>query len=123
MHALWRPLDILVIALACATIATSYALLWRPATQGTQARITSPFQPPLYVQLDHEHHLDVTGALGDSRLQITPGAIRFIASPCRAKRCIHSGWIRLGGELAACLPNRIAVEILDASARLDAIAF
>lgn len=119
----WRPLDILVLGLATALVAASYLFLWRPSAPGIQARVTSPHQAPIYLQLDQDETLEIAGSLGPSHLQIKQGAIRFTASPCRAKRCIHRGWIRHGGELAACLPNRVAVEILDASNGHDAVVF
>lgn len=47
-------------------------------------------------------------------LEVGSGKIRFLASTCRDKICVHSGWLSRPGETAACLPNRVAVRLAGA---------
>jgi hypothetical protein len=49
--------------------------------------------------------------------------VRFLASPCRGKQCIRSGWLAHEGDFAACLPNGVAVEVLGPERGLDAINY
>jgi hypothetical protein len=51
------------------------------------------------------------------------GRIRFVASPCTGKQCIHSGWLDNDGEFAACLPNLISITITGRNPRFDSINF
>ena len=46
-------------------------------------------------------------------LLITDGKICFDESTCRDKICIKSGYLSRPGETAACLPNRVAIKIVD----------
>jgi len=45
-------------------------------------------------------------------LQVKDGAIRFYSSTCRDKICVNAGFLSKPGQMAACLPNRVAVEIV-----------
>ncbi len=55
-------------------------------------------------QLAMEHNNNVIIEYGE-------GGIRFIASDCPDKVCIHTGNISQSGQVAACLPNDIIVMV------------
>lgn len=82
-------------------------------------------KPPLRLNLDHAHQVHLIGRLGESILAIESGKIRFIASPCRGKQCIHAGWLTHGGDFSACLPNRISVTVhsTEENEQFDSIAY
>lgn len=63
------------------------------------------------LDLHHDQTLTVHGAIGDSTIQVADERVRFLDSPCQNKLCIHSGWIKHGGETVACLPNRLSVQL------------
>lgn len=78
------------------------------------------------IDMQHDQHLNIHGAIGDSTLQVAGGSLRFTDSPCSNKLCIHSGWIKYGGEAVACLPNRLSVQLArnaDTNGSFDAINF
>lgn len=75
------------------------------------------------IDMQRDQTLTVHGAIGDSTLQVTNGRLRFTASPCSNKLCIHSGWIKYGGEAVACLPNRLSVQLARSDDGFDAINF
>jgi hypothetical protein len=115
--------DMVVIALALLLLPYLYINYWGDATRGEQARILVGGEEFAVVSLHENKRLSIPGTLGISLLEIHDGKIRFIASPCRNKNCVHSGWLSLGGEFAACLPNRISVQVIGRQARFDAINF
>ncbi|MEO7558260.1 MAG: NusG domain II-containing protein [Gammaproteobacteria bacterium] len=116
--------DAVVIALALILLPYLYLTYWGgAATQGEQARILRGGQQIALVSLHEHRHLSIAGVLGPSLLEIKDGKIRFIDSPCRNKQCVHSGWVSLGGEFAACLPNRISVQVVGREPRFDSINF
>jgi hypothetical protein len=61
--------------------------------------------------LDAPREVDLAGPLGTTRLVITADGARITASPCALKACMGMGPARRPGDLLACLPNRILVEI------------
>jgi len=105
-------------------IVTSCFYFWKtePASYAT---IKSPQKAPLHVNLDHEKIYTIQGALGISRIEVTHGKIRFTDSPCHNKFCIQHGWQQQHGDLTACLPNRISIQLANArdAANYDAINF
>ena len=46
--------------------------------------------------------------------QVKNGTIAFIASDCPDKICVKTGFISHPGQMAACLPNRVAIKIVAA---------
>lgn len=120
--ALTRADSVILIA-ALALLAFLFIRFWGDATQGEQARILVGGKEFSVVSLYKDQRLHIPGALGVSELEISAGKIRFVDSPCQGKQCIHTGWLALGGEVAACLPNRITVQVIGREPRFDAINF
>lgn len=105
-------------------VISSYFYLWQ-TTPAAYAIIKSPLQDALRVNLNDSRIYNIKGTLGISRIEVAQGKIRFIDSPCRNKFCIQHGWQQHHGDLTACLPNRISLQLtrFDASAYYDAINF
>jgi len=55
-------------------------------------------------------------------LEVGEGKARFLESDCHDKICIKTGYIQKCGEVAACLPNRVAIEIKCVENEFDAIS-
>ena len=96
---------------------------WRDEGAADSAVITALGQATRHVSLRHDQMLVVPGPLGASVLEIKAGRVRFRASPCRGKQCIHSGWLSRAGDFAACLPNRVSVTLTGAGAQYDAVNY
>jgi len=98
-------------------------LYWQPDSPAASfAVIFSPSQPPQLVELSHPQQLHIQGRLGISVIEVAPWKIRFLSSPCSGKQCIHAGWLKSRGDLVACLPNQIKLELPN-SEPFDAIAY
>ena len=117
------PGDVMVFLSALILLGFLYSSYWRDAYLGNQAAIMLAGKHWMNVDLFQNQWIDVPGPLGISKLQVEDGKIRFVQSPCDGKQCIHQGWISHGGELAACLPNKVSVQILSADPRFDSINF
>ena len=55
--------------------------------------------------------IDIEGAIGTSRIEISGGTARFLDSPCPNKTCVQSMPISETGEWSACLPNQVFLRI------------
>ena len=117
------PGDVMVFVSALILLGFLYSNYWREAFLGNQAAIMVAGKHWLNVDLFQNQWIDVPGALGVSKLQVEDGKIRFVQSPCENKQCIHQGWIRQGGEVAACVPNKVSVQVLSPDPRFDSINF
>jgi hypothetical protein len=115
--------DKLLVLFAILVAASSYYLAWQPSTAGSYVKIYQP--NTLYKQqsLNDTTRLHVPGKLGDSVLEIDQGRVRFQSSPCTGKFCVHAGWLQQAGEVMACLPNGIHIEIHGGESHFDALAF
>jgi hypothetical protein len=115
--------DWIAVTLALALLPALYAGLWQVGGPGQSVEIWTPDHKPMILPLDQERTVHVHGPLGNSVIEIHDGKARFLSSPCAAKTCIHAGWQSRGGETAACLPNRVSIEILGGKQRYDSINF
>ncbi len=116
-----RPGDMVVFVLAAGLVGASYAYFWGPRAEGDTAVISVGHRPVAEISLLEDATVPVEGLIGDSVLQVEGGRIRFIDSPCPGRYCIHMGWIDRTGEVAACLPNGVVVEIRGGHREFDAI--
>ncbi len=104
--------DIFLLLLAILALPFVYLHYWQPATAGTTVRIMRDETLVRELALNKDQEIAIDGLLGNSRLQIKDGKIRFIDSPCSSKVCVHKGWLSHSGDFNACLPNRISIEIM-----------
>ena len=117
-----RADKILLVIVICA-LPFLYARLWFPDEQVRYIRIQAGAEEPVTAELDPDRILQVHGPLGDSIIEIKELQARFLSSPCKGQQCVHSGWLEAAGELAACLPNRVSIQLLGRHPRFDSIIF
>jgi hypothetical protein len=115
--------DRVLVVLALCTIALLYRHLWTDQGTANGLRIQVADAAATVTTLATDRHIQVAGPLGDSTIEIRAGKARFLSSPCPGQVCVHSGWLREAGHLAACLPNRISIQLLGSRPRFDAINF
>ncbi len=54
----------------------------------------------------------VSGPLGETVIGLAPDGVRILASPCPLQLCVRSGPIHRTGQVVACLPNRVAIQLI-----------
>lgn len=115
--------DVLLMAGVSVLLVYLYIVNWTALSPGASATILINAKPWKTVPLSRSQTIEVPGKLGTSRIEISQSRIRFVDSPCQTKRCVLQGWVQYGGELAACLPNRVSIQIKSAQTRYDSINF
>ncbi len=116
--------DWLVLGASLLLLAWLYATLWSSGGEtGGQLHILVDGRELPPISLQQERTLAIDGSIGTSTLRIENGRVRFLSSPCPGQQCVHTGWLSHGGEFAACLPNRIALQIGGDEGRFDTINF
>ncbi len=66
--------------------------------------------------------INIPGPLGNSIIEVKPGAIRMKFSPCPDHHCMNTGWINRSGQVIACIPNRVIIKLLADKNPVDAIS-
>lgn len=115
--------DKFVIALAVLLLLLLYLQFWGNSSAGEVVQIRVAGGEDLTLPLDQDKHIEVKGALGTSLIEIRDRQVRFIDSPCQGKQCVLTGWLDQDGQLAACLPNGVTVQIVGRDQRFDAVNF
>jgi len=118
---LLRPGDYVILFIAASLVGASYARFWGPRATGETAVISIGHDLYAELPLAENRTMAVRGHLGESTVEVNEGRIRFLDSPCPGRYCVHMGWIRQTGEVAACLPNGVVVEIRGGTREFDAI--
>ena len=117
------PADRILIIAVLALLPLLYLQIWSDSGSVTGVEIRVGSQAPTTESLVVDRTINVPGPLGDSVIEINNQRVRFRASPCSGKVCVHSGWLETAGALAACLPNRISIRLLGQQLPFDAINF
>ena len=115
--------DKIVITLSALLVVSLYFAIWSGSEEADLVQITVAGQKPEQVSLNIDRHLEVEGAQGLSKLEIRDGRIRFVHSPCPNQICVHTGWLQKAGEVAACLPNKVSLQVLGNQSFFDSINF
>jgi len=115
--------DRIILSVALLLLLWLYPHYWT-GTPADYALILVANQAPIKLDLQHSQQIAIAGRLGESLIEVADGRIRFIASSCRNKYCIHAGWLTKGGDFVACLPNQVSIELHRAeTTNFDAIVY
>jgi hypothetical protein len=118
-----RPGDLVVLAAALLLLGWLYQQHWGGSAAAEYAVIVDGSGQEQRVPLSGNRILEIAGPLGVSVIEIEAGAARFASSPCANQYCVHNGWLRSGGAIAACLPNRIVLALAGGDGQWDSINF
>ncbi|OAD21528.1 protein containing DUF1312 [Candidatus Thiomargarita nelsonii] len=117
--------DRIILSIALLLLVWLYLHYWTGArAPADYALILVANQAPIKLDLQHSQQIAIAGSDGESLIEVADGRIRFIASSCQSKHCIHAGWLTKGGDFVACLPNQVSIELHNAeTAHFDAIVY
>lgn len=118
-----RPADALVVAVAALLVGASWSALRTDRGPAEVAQVSAPGEPDRQLALAQDTTLAVRGRLGHSELEVRGGRVRFTDSPCAGRLCVHAGWLSRSGQVAACLPNGVVVEVRGGDRGFDAITY
>jgi hypothetical protein len=119
------PLDVALVVLI---IIASIAIAWPARSRADQADSTSNTaliyqNGSLLYQIDLREKRTVTLPEGGVKVRVHDGAVSVVEADCPKHICIHTGAIRRPGQVIACVPNKVLIEIKSATpAFLDAVA-
>jgi hypothetical protein len=73
-------------------------------------------------------HVDRTRTVHGVVITLRGGKARVLRSPCADKRCVKAGWRSRPGDMAVCLPQRVAIQVKgrrlqNAGERVDGVAY
>ncbi len=118
---LLRAGDVVVLVFAAAVVGSAYGAFWTDREPGRTVVVSVGGMPVAERELTDSGSLDVKGLIGTSHIHIEDGRVRFIDGPCNARYCIHTGWLSKSGQVAACLPNGVVIEVEGGERAYDAI--
>ena len=119
----FRPGDLVVIAAAGLLVGASWAALWSGGGPAAHAEVSAPGAPGRVLPLAADAVVEVEGRLGASVIEVRDGRARFTDSPCVGRQCVHAGWLSRSGQVAACLPNGVVLEVGGGRREFDAVSF
>lgn len=115
--------DALVVALSAALVVTSYVFLWHEDAPGSELSVWVSGRESMRLPLALDHQVEIQGAIGTSRIEISRGRARVLDSPGPRKLCVRVGWLERSGESAICLPNEVVLRIEGGTPVYDGINF
>ena len=119
-----KPLigDWLVMVIGAAAVVALFATLWSTTPAG-KLQIRAGDQVFATLSLDQQRTLEVPGPLGKTVIVIDHGRVRVASDPGRHQYCVKQGWLSKAGEIAMCLPNQVALELLGGEKTYDSLNY
>ena len=96
--------DHLLLLIVICTLPLLYAQFWQQQGTASHIQVRAGNAAPVIAPLAADRTLHVHGPLGDSVIEVSKG-------------------LQAAGDMAACLPNRISLQIVGARPRFDSINF
>jgi hypothetical protein len=60
---------------------------------------------------------------GEVTIEIRSGRAAITESDCPTRQCVRTGWIEVPGEMSACMPNGVFIEVVGSAAAPDAMSY
>ena len=108
----------LILVLAIAAIACVGLVATRLMGANTNATVVirDGEQNVYELPLSQNTTKSVTTDLGTNLIEIKDGRVHVEEADCPNQDCVHQGWIDAAGQQIVCLPHKLTVDIVDASA-------
>lgn len=110
----FKKTDIIIIIILL-IVAVAFIKIYGYINEGKASVAEIYYESQLVEMIDLKDGVDRTFSIPQEEhviLRVENGTIRFVESDCPDKVCIRSGELRIVGESAACLPNKITVKIV-----------
>jgi len=119
-----RPLigDWIILLSSLILIIVLFKTLWHTEV-ATKLQVRQGNKIYASYSLNQSRQLIVHGPLGDTKIAIENGRVRFVSSPCQNQYCVHQGWLTHGGQIAICLPNQMSIELIGQSPVYDSLNY
>lgn len=66
---------------------------------------------------------DTVFSRGAVTVEIRNGEAAITSSDCPTRQCVRTGWLSGTGEISACMPNGVFIEILGEGPGTDAVSY
>ncbi|HMM73090.1 MAG TPA: NusG domain II-containing protein [Rhodocyclaceae bacterium] len=73
--------------------------------------------------LDRHARIGVTGALGETVIEVAPGRARVAADAGPRQLYVLQGWLTRPGAVAICAPSHLSLELEQLGASHDSVAY
>jgi len=60
---------------------------------------------------------------GNVTIEIKTGRAAITGSDCPTRQCVNTGWIKTAGQISACMPNMVWIEVLGEEQLTDVISY
>lgn len=113
--------DVILIAVLCiVSVCAMLIIYFKPLSEPVLRVYLSDGSRKNYLLSGIDGYLDIS--VENVVIRLENGRACFLYSDCPDKICINTGWLEKNGDYAACLPNGIAICIMDGErAEVDAV--
>lgn len=113
--------DLILIALI-ALLALIFYIFIQSSGNDAVAEITLDGEAVKTIRLDEITETEIF-EIGGCKITAEPGCIYFSSSPCPDKLCIEAGKLEKAGDVAACLPCRVLINVSAGSSENHIITY
>ena len=119
-----RPGDLLTVALGSVVVVSLFATFWTNA-RADRALVRQGGELIAELGLSSSRRLDVTGPIGTTVIEVSPGRARVASDPGPRQYCVQQGWLERVNAVAICAPNQVSLTLAGPGSgnRHDSLAY
>lgn len=117
-----RPGDWLVLVVGVAAVILMAPRFWGGGA-AEKAIVRSGGKIFAELDLAATKRIEVPGPLGTTVIVVEAGRARVLSDPGPRQYCVRQGWLKRGGDIAICAPNRVSLEVVGREAAYDSLVF
>lgn len=103
--------DRLIIAVLAALALAAWPLASAIAGAGGSSAVIDGPDGRTAVPLSSNADYHIEGTVSEVVVRVNDGSVCVIESGCPDQTCVHTGGVSAAGEVIACVPNRVVVQI------------
>jgi len=100
----------------------SYVLLWRGGV-ADRAVVKRDGATVTELSLHEARKITVSGAIGDTVIEVQPGRARVLSDPGPRQYCVQQGWLTRAGSVAICAPSHITLQLSGRDTNYDSLNY
>ena len=118
-----RAGDVGVFCLDIFTTILAFNTFWEASSLGEWAVVRQNGTIIAELDLQKKQHVEVTGPLGTTLIDIQGGRARVASDPGPRQYCVKQGWLSHNGEIAICAPNQVSLQIRGRQKAYDSLTY
>lgn len=115
--------DVMILVLCVLLSVWAFHYFWQENGRAEWVEIRVKGEKVGEFPLKFDRVIEVEGALGTSKIEISQRRVRIVQDPSPRQLCVLQSWLEAAHESALCLPNQLSLQLHSSQAMYDSLSY